>query len=536
MHQRNERLIENKIWKYLLPGIMMSLALQLGNIVDTIFVGNFLGTEAMSAITLVLPMETLIQVTGYCLGMGGAIAAGILLGRRNKEGASQLFSITLVITVVVGLIIAAAAPFLAMPIADALAKGGSLNIPAGHYLFVGMLGAPVIGVGLLMSSFLGVENHPGLASAYLIVSNVINLILDYILLKYTNIGIAGAALSTVVGFLLGMVIFILYIRSPKRMISFVRIRSFAPLKEAVISGAPIFVFMIMTIIKSFGLNEIIIRFIGEGGMAVYTVCDNVLMIVEMITAGIIGVIPNIAGILYGEKDYFGIRALCKRVLVLSAAATLGIFVLVMVFAKSITVMFGVDNPALSSMMVTALRIFILCLPAYVWNKFLVGYYESIEESKQASIYRKIKHKGADFYLLPKETGICFDFTVKADMDETALVPREVKKFCLDHGISANKANIVAVAAEEMIVNCIKYGGRLSHWIDVSLVIEKQKMLLRIRDNGVPFNPTEYEFDGGKFDIHGIELVKTISSDISYMRTIDLNNTVLEFDIEQEEGK
>ena len=63
------------------------------------------------------------------------------------------------ITVVVGLIIAAAAPFLAMPIADALAKGGNLNIPAGHYLFVGMLGAPVIGVGLLMSSFLGVENH-----------------------------------------------------------------------------------------------------------------------------------------------------------------------------------------------------------------------------------------------------------------------------------------------------------------------------------------------------------------------------------------
>ena len=327
------------------------------------------------------------------------------------------------------------------------------------------------------------------------------------------------------------------------------------------------------------------RAVGEGGMAVYTVCDNVLMIVEMITAGIIGVIPNIAGILYGEKDYFGIRALCKRVLVLSAAATLCIFVLVMVFAKSITVMFGVDNSALSSMMVTALRIFILCLPAYVWNKFLVGYYESIEESKQASIitffqngiyvlpaaalgvilevkmgggginglalsfvcseiltvltaylYRKIKHRGADFYLLPEETGICFDFTVKADMDETALVPREVKKFCIDHGISANKANIVAMAAEEMIVNCIKYGGRLSHWIDVSLVIEKQKMLLRIRDNGVPFNPTEYEFDSGKFDIHGIEVVKTISSDISYMRTMDLNNTVLEFDIEQEEEK
>ena len=48
----------------------------------------------------------------------------------------------------------------------------------------------------------------------------------------------------------------------------------------------------------------------------------------------------------------------------------------------------------------------------------------------AYLYRKINHRGADFYLLPEETGICFDFTVKADMDETALVPREVKSSVL----------------------------------------------------------------------------------------------------------
>lgn len=579
MHQRNERLINSKVWSYLLPGIMMSMALQLGNVVDTILVGNFLGTDAMSAITLVLPIEALIQITGYCLGTGGAIAAGILLGKRNKEGASQLFSLTLVITLAVGLLIALAAPFLAMPIANALAKGGNLSTLAGHYLFVSMLGAPVLGVGLLMSSFLGVENHPELASAYLILSNVINLILDYVFLRFTSLGIVGAALSTALGMLFGMSVFLLYIRSPKRMISFVRIRSLAPLKDAVTSGAPMFVFMIMTVVKSFGLNEIIIRTIGESGMAIYTVCDNILMIVEMVTAGIIGVIPNLAGILYGEKDYFGIRALCRRTLILSAGATAFIFVLVMAAAKPITVMFGVQDAALSSAMVTALRVFILCLPAYVWNKFLVSYYESIEESGQASlitfvqngiyvlpaaaagillgerlggsginglafgfvcseiltvltayIYRKRKHRGSDFYLLPQQTGTCFDFTVKADMGETTYVPKEVKQFCLDNGISSQQANLAAVAAEEMIVNCIKYGGRKSHWIDVSLIVEGQKLFLRIRDNGVPFNPTEYEFDSGEFEIHGIELVKAVSSNISYMRTMDLNNTVLEFHI------
>lgn len=81
----------------------------------------------------------------------------------------------------------------------------------------------------------------------------------------------------------------------------------------------------------------------------------------------------------------------------------------------------------------------------------------------------------------------------------------------------------------MTVNCIKYGGKSSHWIDVSLLIEEDKLQLRIRDNGVPFNPTEYDGDSDEFDIHGIELVKKISSRINYIRAIDLNNTIIEFD-------
>ena len=58
MQKRNRRLLSSKLNKYIIPGIMMSLALQLGNIVDTIFVSNFIGVDAMSAITASLPVET----------------------------------------------------------------------------------------------------------------------------------------------------------------------------------------------------------------------------------------------------------------------------------------------------------------------------------------------------------------------------------------------------------------------------------------------------------------------------------------------
>ena len=60
--KRNNRLLNTKLNKYIIPGIMMSLALQLGNIVDTIFVSNLIGVDAMAAVTMSLPVETVIQL------------------------------------------------------------------------------------------------------------------------------------------------------------------------------------------------------------------------------------------------------------------------------------------------------------------------------------------------------------------------------------------------------------------------------------------------------------------------------------------
>lgn len=54
------------------------------------------------------------------------------------------------------------------------------------------------------------------------------------------------------------------------------------------------------------------------------------------------------------------------------------------------------------------------------------------------------------------------------------------------------------------------------------------MPLRIRDNGVNFNPLEYSCDSEEFDIHGIELVKKISKSMDYIRAIDMNNTIISF--------
>ncbi len=578
---RNNRLLNAKLNKYIIPGIMMSLALQLGNIVDTIFVSNLIGVEAMSAVTMSLPVETIVQLTGYCLGVGGSIAVGNMLGKRDKEGASKLFSATFMVTLVVGLLFSICALGVADPIARLLVSGdGILTTYTRDYIRISMFGAPVIGIGLMMVSYLGVENHPELASVYLILANVINLILDYIFLKFTPLGITGASLSTVLGFLFAMVVFIAYVRSEKRNISFVRLKAkdFSIIKEAIITGVPMLVFMATNFIKSLGLNTIIMNQVGEEGMAVFTVCDNVLLIVEMLTGGIIGVIPNVAGILFGEKDYVGIRVLCKKMLKYSYMVLAVIFVFIMLFTHQITVLFGSGGGELGAQMIQALRIFALCVAPYLWNKFIISYYESIEETAIASfvtflenavavlpatfigiyiwkqidgigidgiaigfvateiitviaalIFRKIKHKNSTFYIVPdKNPGINLDFSIKSTMEEAGTVNRKIMDFCKKNNVSGNKANLAAVCAEEMTVNIIKFGGKTSNWIDINLCLEEDICRLRIRDNGINFNPLEYTYDHEEFDIHGIELVKKISKSMDYIRAIDMNNTIISF--------
>ena len=579
--RRNNRLLNAKLNKYIVPGIMMSLALQLGNIVDTIFVSNLIGVEAMSAVTMSLPVETIIQLTGYCLGIGGSIAAGNMLGKRDKESASKLFSATFLVTLVVGIIFSICAFPTAAPIARLLVPGGGiLQNYTRDYIRISMLGAPVIGIGLMVVNYLGVENHPELASAYLILANVINLVLDYIFLRFTPLGVTGASLSTVLGFLFAMSVFVLYIRSDKRNIHFVRLKGkdFGIIKEAIVAGVPMLVFMATNFIKSLGLNTIIIHQTGEDGMAVFTVCDNVLLIVEMLTGGIIGVIPNVAGILYGEKDYVGIRVLCKKMLKYSYIVLAVIFVAIMVFTEQITILFGSSGGELGRQMVYALRIFALCVMPYLWNKFIISYYESIEETVIASfvtflenaviilpatfvgiyifkeiygtgidgiaagfvvteiitviagwIFRKMKHKNSTFYIVPdKNPGVNLDFSIKSTMEEAQIVNRRILEFCKEKGVSANKANLAAVCAEEMTVNIIQYGGKTSNWIDINLCVEDDLCRLRIRDNGVNFNPLEYSHDYEEFDIHGIELVKKISKSMDYIRAIDMNNTIISF--------
>jgi len=579
--KRNEKLIRAKLWQYLLPSVMMTAALQLGNIVDTMLVGNLLGPDAMSAVKLGMAIDNLMELPGYVLAVGGSVAVGILLGKRERERADRVFSATLTVSLICGAVFALLSPA-APALARLLTGGNALTGDVARFVFVTLLGAPVVSLALQFMNYVSVDNNPSLASAYVIVSNVVNLALDYLLLKYTPLGTAGAALSTVLGYGLAMLVLIGYLRSPKRMLKLVS--PFRGTKKelllALSTGVPTLLYMVFITIKDLGLNTIVVQVIGSDAMVVYTVCANITLLLELLVGGIIGTIASVGGVLCGEKDYFGMRSLVKHVLAYSYLVLAAALAVLLLATKQVVALFGIDGGTLLDVSAAALRIFVPCLPFYLWNKFMTTYYQTTEQTVLSGlatslqncaailplaagfifgaraagldmlnalmlsfvaseaftaaavlVCRRVRYPGQDLLLLPPgEEENVLDVSVAGTMEEVEQVPRAIKGFCAEKGVGADKANLLAVAAEEMLVNIIRYGGKKADTIDVNLCVTESSLLLRVRDNGVPFDPTDYSADSEEFDIHGIEVVKSITDKIQYMRVLDLNNTVIEMSL------
>ena len=576
MLKRNEQLIKTKLLQYLLPSIMMTLALQVGNIVDTMLVGNILGTEAMSAVQIGGTVLLLIQIPGYMLGIGGSIAAGNLLGKRDREGASKLFSATVAATVISGFVFMLMSVF-SWQIALLLAGSNSLTENTAAVIRIMFIGAPVIGIALQMMNYMAVDNNPSLATWYVVLSNIINLIADYLLLKYTPLGASGAVWSTIIGYTAALVVLIPYIRSPKRMLSLVNPfgGTMSVFRLAVITGVPSLLSIVCEMIRNWAMNIIIIRSAGESAVAVYTICLNLVMICELFLGGIIGTMGTIGGVVYGEKDYFGMRSLSRNIAAYSYIMLGVLMTLLLIFTRQAAAMFGIENGELMDMTITALRIFVFCLPFYVFCRFMTIYYQTTEKTGLSNLITILDYCGAllpcaviavmiakamgwsclnavmaafiigqgltvviviltvklkyrsDLLMLPENNEEeVLDFSVRPEIGEAVKVPREIKQFCKGR-IDAAKANQIAVAAEEMTVNIIKHGGRDVKSIDVMLCITDDAVMLRTRDAGIPFDPTDYTVDRGDFEIGGIEVIKSLTDKITYMRMLDFNNTTIE---------
>ena len=450
------------------------------------------------------------------------------------------------------------------------------------YIYIYMLFTPFLNLAILFSNVFTIDNCPKLGASCFIIANIVNLVLDYAFLKYTDLGMYGAALSTIIGYGVGCLVVIPYALSKKRMLMFnlrQGMRNVKMLWKVIKAGASQISYLLMLIMQYFVLNTFIQSTLGADNTAIYSVCMNSVEIVKLFIEGVIGVIQTIAGVLFGEKDYFGLRKLVKRTVTIVGIVVAALMAVFIAFPNLILALFSFNKEGLYDTAILCVRLFSLTFVFFAANRIVQVYYQTtlktslstLDTALQGFVYLlplsvvfigiigiigvslaaaltealafftvfiiravgqrmgKLPQKG--FLMIPEKDGnsLC-DITIRSTEQDAVEVSKQLIISCEGNSIPSETAGIIGVVAEELAVNISRYGyKKLSpNYIDINLSKVDNKLILRVRDDGAPFDPTEYKSDDKDvFLPTGIEMIRRISDRMTYTRVLNMNNTVIE---------
>jgi len=583
MYERTGELIRDKFKEYLLPTVLTSMAVSMASVVDGAIVGNLLGDMALAAIGLAGPIIFCINLIYILFGIGGLTCASIARGKRENEQANLIFTLTMSGGLIVMLLFSIAMQFVLTPISNSLAGGDKpLAELLESYLRPLVFTAPALMFSSGMALFIRTDGKPKSSSVVVIVANVVNLIFDYVFIRFFDTGIWGAGFSTTLGYIAGAAVVIPYLSSKKRSFRFVRISkgSFRTLGNILFTGLPKSLIQAANILRSLVLNGIIIGLFGPIGMSVMTVCLNVQMISNIFVSGVSDALLPIVGTLYGEGDNFGIRQTIKSAARVLAVCCSALVVFLLAAPQIMGMAFGIHSAEGFVALKPALRLFALYLPFDAAVQLLQNFFTTTKRRSLAS--GMVLLNGLGFVLLfalifsqtmPSLFWLCYacsgaatvctalilcriigrrenvrgllllheqntdairyDITIKASAQQAAGLSEHIIELCRTHKIDPSIANKVGMAVEEMAVCTANYAHteEKAGMIDVRLFFGEEMLDIHFRDNGTDFNPLEFKADENDGCItDGIELMKRLSSGMEYSRQLGFNTTHLRFQI------
>ncbi len=383
MRRNSKELGEKPIGKLLIqqavPASVGILVMSLNILVDTIFVGNWIGAIAIAAINVVLPVSFFIAALGMAIGIGGSSIISRALGAGEDRKALKTFGnqITLTLLLSIGLVI----PGLIYMDSLIPAFGGKGDIfePAKIYYTIVLYGVPFLALAMMGNNVIRAEGKPRFAMIAMIIPSVGNLILDYILIYQFDMGMEGAAWATTASYLLclGYIVWFFLSKNSELKITGTHFRIDLPIVKEISSlGAVTLSRQAVVSITYLLMNNILFDLGGEDSVAVYAIIGRMLMFALFPVLGITQGFLPIAGFNYGAAKYPRVRKSINTAIFYSCAMGLLIFLGIMFFAEDIVKVFT-DNQAVVRETPSAMRWVFAATPIVAIQLIGAAYFQAI---------------------------------------------------------------------------------------------------------------------------------------------------------------
>ena len=203
-----------KLLRFTLPSIVMMIFTSIYGVVDGIFVSNFAGKTAFTAVNLIMPYLMIFGAMGFMIGTGGTALVSMTLGMGDKKKANSIFSMLTYVCIIGGVVLAVVSILFMGPAAKMLGAEGEMLTHCLTYGRIVQLALPAYVLQFAFQSFCVAAEKPGLSLGMTVASGVCNMVLDALFVGGFGWGLVGAAVATAISQVLGGVIPLIYFARP----------------------------------------------------------------------------------------------------------------------------------------------------------------------------------------------------------------------------------------------------------------------------------------------------------------------------------
>lgn len=400
-----------RIARSVLPSIAMVLVTSVYSIVDGFFVANFAGKSGFAAINLTFPVIMMIGSLGLMIGSGGGALVAKLKGEGYAQKANRVFTMLvwfgLAVGVTLGVVLAVFAPL----VSRWLGADEAMMDECIVYIRLNMIGMPGFVLQCAFQSFYMAAERPQLGTLMSVVAGVTNIVLDALLVWALGMGVAGAAIATAAGCLVGGLFPVYYFSSHRNRgsLRLVRTRMLWPyVGKACSNGMSEYVANIAMNIVTICYNLQLIRHLGEDGVSAFGVLMYIAFIFVAVFIGYnIGITP-IIGYHYGARDLNEQRLLLRKSLTLIAVAGVLMTTVAEVFADPLARIFVGYDENLTELTVKAMRLYFPAMLICGWNMFASALFTGLNNgvvSAVAAFARTLGFELICVWLIPVFLGI-----------------------------------------------------------------------------------------------------------------------------------
>lgn len=392
-------------FNFIIPPIISMLFLSLYTIMDGVFISNKVGTDALASINIILPIVSILCGIGVMFATGGSALISISLGKNNFDEANNRFTLIVLFALLLGVIFSIVGIIYNEEIFYILGSTETLMSYCKDYGIIILLCAPFYILKMVFEYFTRVDgafNFSLLASLF---GGLIDLILNYIFIYKLNLGISGAALSTLIGAATSTILCVLYFMGKKSTLKFIMPKKESRLLLASIyNGSSEMVTQLSTAITTLFFNYIALKYAGENGVAAVTIILYIQFIMVSVYLGLIAGVAPIISFNYGANNVVKIKEYHIYSKVFILFSSIMIFIICFTFPKTFVKFFISETNITYNLTLNGLRIFAFSFLSTGLNIYTSGLFTAFSNGKISallSFLRTFIFCILGFLLLPK---------------------------------------------------------------------------------------------------------------------------------------